>query len=547
MNNTFPDDIYLDIASFSRVLDKTTNSYKYLFLFSILAKIKDTGKSDLAFTEIKFIDLAVEMLLIAWFPHRYFKLSFGLQDQCAKVLNQFIDSQSGVFENGPITEATLGQLRQDLFHWLSENNAVLKKMLSYVPYRLLTPFFEDQLRGMKDAEKNKAIVHFCEARANDVASIVPLYQFTHDSILIDASWREYMQKNMPVIEGWVKWNWCEYLQNRNPSVPSIPHKVLPVLQRISMNKEIEYWKKVQEHKEIRCIYTGKALETFELDHFLPWTFVTHNQLWNLIPVDSSANASKSNHLPDLSYFEYFVEEQASAIQVSKTIFPEKQWEKYMAPYVSDLNIACVADVLDGSKLESAYEHTLLPLYEIAKTNGFGAAWVYQNPAEDTEQGGLVMLDNVDETEKFVSYLPFYPLEIAAGGFAESGIPDEPNHWVDVSELNRNVDNHYFISQVSGHSMEPLIPDGSFCLFKYGVVGSRNGKIVLVKRDGFEDPDTHTSFTIKRYFSKKIADPEFEWQHEIIELRPENPDYPVLTIESDDSNDFAVIAEFVQVL
>ena len=32
-------------------------------------------------------------------------------------------------------------------------------------------------------------------------------------------------------------------------------------------------------------------------------------------------------------------------------------------------------------------------------------------------------------------------------------------------------------------MEPRIPDGSLCVFRYNVVGSRNGKLVLVMHYG----------------------------------------------------------------
>jgi len=160
-----------------------------------------------------------------------------------------------------------------------------------------------------------------------------------------------------------------------------------------------------------------------------------------------------------------------------------------------------------------------------------------------------ILHDIDENEKYITSLPFYPLEIAAGGFADSEIDDDSKQWIDVQKigLSRSIDKTMFISQIHGHSMEPLIPDGSYCLFKYGVVGSRNGRIVLVKKSGYEDPDTQASFTIKRYYSQKTSQSEFDWEHEKIELKPENTDYPVLIIEPDEAEDFVVIAEFLQLV
>ena len=37
-------------------------------------------------------------------------------------------------------------------------------------------------------------------------------------------------------------------------------------------------------------------------------------------------------------------------------------------------------------------------------------------------------------------------------------------------------------------MEPQIPDGSFCVFRRNVVGSRNGRLVLVRNSELADSE-----------------------------------------------------------
>jgi len=483
------------------------------------------------------------MLLIAWFPHQYYKLSLGAQDQSAIILEKFINERKIIFEKGPITNRTVGQLRMELFDWLNESENNIGTLLDYVPYRLLTPFYSIELRGVPEHNKNEKIR---ELANKNITDNIPLYHFTNDTIQVDVIWCEYIQKNIKLIEGWAKWNWSEYLQNRNPSVPAVQKKILPILQRLSMTNEIGYWRDIMEHQELRCIYSGNVLETFELDHFLPWTFVAHNQLWNLIPVTKTANSSKSNNLPDMDqYFNRFIEEQFDAIKTSKEIYTENKWQKIMQPYISDLHITSYDDLLDQTILDTAYRSIIMPLYEIAKTNGFSSDWAYR------ESKTLVFHDDniITEEEKFVSCLPFYPIEIAAGNFSESSIVDTPERWVDVSNIDgiTILSNDLFVSQVHGHSMEPLIPNDSYCLFKYGVVGSRNNRVVLVKKDGIIDPDLQTSFTVKRYFSKKISSSEFDWEHDEIELRPDNKEYPILKIEPEDTLDVFVVAEFIQVV
>ena len=48
-------------------------------------------------------------------------------------------------------------------------------------------------------------------------------------------------------------------------------------------------------------------------------------------------------------------------------------------------------------------------------------------------------------------------------------------------------------------MEPRIPDGSLCVFRHGVTGSRQGRLVLV-----ENLETrgNNRYAVKRYQSRK---------------------------------------------
>ena len=48
------------------------------------------------------------------------------------------------------------------------------------------------------------------------------------------------------------------------------------------------------------------------------------------------------------------------------------------------------------------------------------------------------------------------------------------------ETARSLRAGMFVAQVVGHSMEPGIPDGAYCLFASPVTGTRQGKTVLVQ-------------------------------------------------------------------
>ncbi|MBX6385430.1 MAG: DEAD/DEAH box helicase family protein [Microbispora sp.] len=98
-------------------------------------------------------------------------------------------------------------------------------------------------------------------------------------------------------------------------------------------------------------------------------------------------------------------------------------------------------------------------------------------------------------------------------------------------------------------MEPTIPDGSWCLFRADRGGSRQGKLVLVWHRGCTDPALGGEFSVKKYVSKKVQNPDGTWYHREIRLEPLNPDpaYRPLVFDPSAEGDLRVIAEFVCVL
>jgi hypothetical protein len=96
------------------------------------------------------------------------------------------------------------------------------------------------------------------------------------------------------------------------------------------------------------------------------------------------------------------------------------------------------------------------------------------------------------------------------------------------------------------NMEPAIPDGSSCLFRAPVTGTRQGKIVLVQLRDTIDPDNGERYTVKRYLSEKVANGD-SWRHARITLKPINPDFQPIELTDSEEGELQVVAEFVEVL
>jgi phage repressor protein C with HTH and peptisase S24 domain len=137
--------------------------------------------------------------------------------------------------------------------------------------------------------------------------------------------------------------------------------------------------------------------------------------------------------------------------------------------------------------------------------------------------------------EFRTHLPRYSLKAAAGVALENA-EVEALGWIETPEdLRLSAD--MFVAQIAGHSMEPLIPDGSLCVFRYGVVGSRIGRLVLAEERAAGGNDR---YAVKRYH-RDPKDPERK-----ITLVSLNHDYSNWLLGSDEEK-YRILAEFVRVI
>ena len=175
------------------------------------------------------------------------------------------------------------------------------------------------------------------------------------------------------------------------------------------------------------------------------------------------------------------------------------------------------------------------------------SWFRDPAAQARNRPSRLRLVTPTSESCYVKCLPLVPLQAAAGAFGDPhALPDESDwDWV-VFDTARTLRQGMFVARVVGKSMEPRIPDGSYCLFRSPVTGTRQGRTVLVQLRDAVDPDTDQRFTVKRYRSEKTAD-EFGWRHVKIVLEPINPEFQPIELKTEDEEAVAVVAELVEVI
>ena len=84
-------------------------------------------------------------------------------------------------------------------------------------------------------------------------------------------------------------------------------------------------------------------------------------------------------------------------------------------------------------------------------------------------------------------------------------------------------------------MVPDIPDGAYCLFSAPVVGSRQGRTVLVQLRDQVDPESGERYTVKKYSSEKSASSDGTWRHVKVTLKPANSAFRPIELTTDDED------------
>ena len=129
------------------------------------------------------------------------------------------------------------------------------------------------------------------------------------------------------------------------------------------------------------IYGNEVLtgETLSIDHFIPWSYVAHDEFWNLNPTTKRINSSKSNNLPD--WDKYFLalsgKEYFSYQMMWKYDVIHKEFIKCSKEHINsdDVMMRLYRENISECEFRESLENILLPIYNAAKNAGF-RDWFY---------------------------------------------------------------------------------------------------------------------------------------------------------------------------
>jgi hypothetical protein len=342
-----PNNQSLPVHLLAACFNNTSATYKYYWFLSILQAIEH------GHTTVDKRDLFAGMVSNAWYTVNYFHVSFGKQDKLQRAIEALRVSEALNIDE----KRDYIQQRLIVTH-NKQSQATLSYFNSQVPHWFLSPWFPSADR--------KEIYEGSNQYHNNC-----LYALSADSININPKWVGYLTNNVRVLKDFCYWNLAIYLQGKNPNVPDIPSKLIkPAVRNSLTGQRKNFWDVVlKEIGSIDCIYTGEKLSVgnYAVEHFIPFAFVSHDLMWNLIPADPSFNCTKSDKLPSLDkYFEPFYALQAIAIEVVQQVAPKNRYLEDYLTILPEVSLIKVSDEIAKQR----YKEQLQPLITIANNNGF---------------------------------------------------------------------------------------------------------------------------------------------------------------------------------
>lgn len=287
----------LDIEGFSHMMKDPSYCYKFYWLEAIVQLISE------GVVETTFDAIIDEMICNAWYSVREFHIHLSGLPVSGEVKDGLERAVICLAElSGLPANASKVEIKNAIREHSPELKTVKEQLTNMVPYRALAGFFL-KVDTKAEWDSIKRMTAYIEWVNRDVV-LLP-YTLGNGSklkkeVYFQPAWIRMIQDHTVSILGWIQFEKVKWLQNNNPEVPGLVYKLAPMDEKMrKLNRVRKLWEGVLELREVRDVFTEEPVVSgqYDVDHFIPWSFVMNDELWNLMPMDSSLNSSKSNRLP----------------------------------------------------------------------------------------------------------------------------------------------------------------------------------------------------------------------------------------------------------
>lgn len=364
----------LDMRCFARMLESPTQSYKFYWLDAILTLLPN--KDEMTFEEVVF-----EMFWDSWYTVSHYHLHLGPTIEGKS--ENWIEHAVHIIEQD--SDVILPMHKEQFMRLLVKNQDKIKDdidgLIKNVPYRLLSSFMAEIGGNDKLWDQKKRLIAYLEMLNENVLLpyVIINGRGAMKKIHVHPVWKQVLLDNYSIVKSWVQMKKVKYLQDRNPGVPGIIYKLEDEENKVrKLEKVRELWLAYETASGMNIcdLYSGEKIASnrLSIDHFVPWSYVANDELWNLVPMEKGNNSSKGNRLPEWNRF--FPRLSSAQYNLYKLVFSNELVRKrFEACRIQNINAIWASGTLyvpgnSRERFENILEHNLRPIYDAAMYQGY---------------------------------------------------------------------------------------------------------------------------------------------------------------------------------
>lgn len=127
----------------------------------------------------------------------------------------------------------------------------------------------------------------------------------------------------------ILFKWAEFSVNasgKRLSIENVLNQVLksPVTDRDVAESKNIYESVLKKEGKVYCVWTGKSINSYDVDHMIPFSVWKNNDLWNLLPSQRTTNNQKRDKIPS----PYLIEKRKDLILYYWDLISKNQPQRF---------------------------------------------------------------------------------------------------------------------------------------------------------------------------------------------------------------------------
>jgi len=252
------------------------NTYKFALAKCILDQAKITKTTD--YIILSYSEISEAFLKYYWIQECKYKIKQDFKTKSQPVVISIIQKACGV-----------EYIPESYEKYFSKRLKLKKKIIRDIEMKCLN----DVIPRFQPSEYNLFYKHHHAVSKNGTKFNV--VDDKNKNIKIYSESVIFFKKNYELLHKALILEWAKFLEKTN-FTPKLIAKIenLGEHKRSSLNK----YKKILTRVDNECFYCNTDLknEKIHIDHFIPWSYIFEDEIWNLVLSCSSCNLKKSDYL-----------------------------------------------------------------------------------------------------------------------------------------------------------------------------------------------------------------------------------------------------------